>query len=330
MERFERLFPELDAIPGVESVSATVGLPMSVIGSNGSYAVEGKHTFAPGQKLPHANFRLTSPGYFETMGVPLVRGRDFAPTDTYDTEFVAIISAALAAESFPNEDPIGKRVQCGLDSPEPMTIVGVVGDIREWPGDAPAPELYMPIAQHPGRGSLVQFVIRTLVPPDSVINPVRERVKSADARIATHFTTISDMTAEALATPRFRTWLVGVFACLAVLLAMAGVYGLMTYLTAQRLPELGVRLALGAHPARILVLVLRHASLLALAGLAAGCLLSLAAAQLLSSLLFGLGGFEALTFATVLGGVLVVSVGAAAVPAWRASRIDPLSVLRES
>ncbi len=129
---FENLFAQLSGIPGVTSVAGAMGLPTGQYGSDGSYAVEGKQTFAPGQKLPHAGFRLASPGYFRTMGIPLSRGRDFSSRDLYDALPVAIVSEALARDSFSNQDPIGQRVQCGLDSVGIwMTVVGVVGDVRQ-------------------------------------------------------------------------------------------------------------------------------------------------------------------------------------------------------
>ncbi len=179
-------------------------------------------------------------------------------------------------EIFPHEDPIGHRIQCGLDSMNYMTIVGVVGDIRDEPGTPPAHELYMPIAQHPGRGSLQEIVVRTSVAPATLIETVRQRIQRADPDVATKLTTYESHAADAVATPRFRTWLVSSFAGLALLLAVAGVYGLLTYLTAQRTPELGVRMALGAGPAEVIGLVLGRAAIIAAGGLLIGVVLSLA------------------------------------------------------
>jgi predicted permease len=329
VRRFERLSAELTGVPGVASVAATVGLPMTDIGSNGAYAVEGKHTFAPGQQLPQANFRLAGPGYFSTMGIPLLRGRDFTVQDRDENPFVAIISDALARETFPGEDPIGRRIQCGLDSLEPMTIVGVVGDIRDTPSQAPEGELFMPIAQHPGRGGLVQMVIRTNVDPGSLTAAIAARVQAVDGEVATKFETMEAVTAGALSTARFRTWLVGAFASVAMALAVAGIYGLVAYLTAQRRPELGIRLALGAGTATIVGLVLGTAARLAALGILAGIVGSLIARRAMDAMLFGLGGVDVTTYAGVAMLVLAVCAGAALLPAWRASRIDPLAVLRE-
>ncbi len=329
VDRFERLFPALRAIPGVASVSAAVGLPMGPTGSNGAFAVEGRHTFAPGVQLPYGNFRLTSPGFFSTMGIPLRHGRDFTAADGYDDPFVVIVNETLARQVFKGEDPIGHRIQCGLDSLKYMTVVGVVGDIREDPGTAPVPELYMPIAQHPGRGSLVELVIRARVPPGTLVETVRERIRQVDPVIATTFTPFDRFVTAAVATPRFRAWLVGVFAGLALLVAVAGVYGLLTYLTAQRTPELGVRMALGASAFEVVGLVLRRAAAIACGGLGVGLTLSLISSRALTTMVFGTQAVDLATYAWVAAIVLAVTLAAAAVPAWRASRIDPLSVLRE-
>jgi putative ABC transport system permease protein len=329
VERFERLLPALATVSGVESAAAAVGSPMGMYGSNGSFAVEGRHIFAPGQKLPWANFRLASPGYFKTMGIPLKRGRDFTPRDSYDTPFVVIVSEALVREVFPNEDPIGHRIQCGYDSMNFMTVIGVVADIRESPGLAPVGELFMPIAQHPLPATQIDLIIRSAMSPAALVPTLRERIRQADPEIATKFSSFEARTSDSVSAPRFRTWLVGTFAALALLLAVAGIYGLLTYLTAQRTPELGVRMALGAGRGRVIGLVLSRAAVIAAAGLAIGAVLAVAATGLMRSMMFGTEPLDPVTYAGVVVAVLAVTLAAAAVPAWRASRIDPVRVLRE-
>jgi ABC-type antimicrobial peptide transport system permease subunit len=209
-----------------------------------------------------------------------------------------------------------------------MTIVGIVGDIRDEPGTPPASELYMPLAQHPGRGALVQIVVRTAVPPATLTGTIDARIRQADGEVATKFTTFDHIAADAIATPRFRATLVGTFAGLALLLAMVGVYGLLTYLTAQRMPELGVRMALGAGPGSVMSLVLGRAAVMGGVGLAVGLVLSLLSSRLLTTMVFGLSAVDWTTYAVVGSAVLIVTLLAAFVPAWRASRIDPLTVLR--
>jgi putative ABC transport system permease protein len=158
---------------------------------------------------------------------------------------------------------------------------------------------------------------------------VRERIRQSDPEIATKATALSTLAAESVSAPRFRTWLVGTFAALALLLAVGGVYGLLTYLTAQRAPELGVRMALGAGRGRVIGLVLARAAMIAAAGLGVGVALSLASSRAMTSMMFGVEALDPLTYAGVLAAVLIVTLGAAAVPAWRASRIDPMRVLRD-
>ncbi len=307
-----------------------MGLPAGQYGSNGSYAVEGKHIFAPGQRLPHADFSLSSPDYFVTLGIPLLRGRDFMSRDNYKAPFVAIISDALARETFPYEDPIGRRIQCGLDSLEWMTIVGVVGDVRQdSPASPPAPTLYMPLKQHPYRANEIQVAMRTAIEPESLIGAVRQKVRGANPEIATKFTTMNAMVSDSIARPRFRLLLIGAFAVLALLLAMVGVYGVVSYVITQRTSEFGLRTALGAEPRDLVGLVLNRALRLGGIGLAFGMIMSLAAGRVMTSMLFGLKPADAITYLAVILAFTPVVILAAGVPAWRATRIDPLIALRE-
>ena len=327
----EDMLGRVRRIPGVTASAAVMGLPTGRYGSNGSFAVEGKHVFSSGSPMPQAGFRLASPAYFETMGVPLLRGRDFTRQDDYDAPFVALVSAALVREVFPHEDPIGKRMHLGLDDHlKPITIVGVVGDVRaDAPGTPPAPEIYMPLQQHPFHGNEVQVVVRTSVPPGSVSGAVREQVRALLPETAMKFTTMETMLAESVATPRFRTLLMGLFAALAVLLAMGGVYGVMTHVTAERTAEMGVRLALGATPGDVMRLILRRAVLLAVVGLAIGIAVARGLSRLLETMLFGVQPTDTATFVAVLAAVGLTTLAAAASPAWRAGRIDPMQAMRE-
>ena len=329
--QFDDVIEQVRHIPGVVGAAAVMGLPTGRYGSNGSYAVEGMHRFEPGEHLPQAGFRLTSPGYFAVMGVPIERGRDFNSQDVYESNFVGVVSATLVRQVLPNADPIGRRIMLGLDNPDKwVTIVGVVGDVRsDSPGTPPGPEIYMPLRQHPYYANEVQVVVRTSVAPGSVTGGVRQKVQAAMSETAMKFTTLEAMLADSIATPRFRTMLVGIFAALALLLAMAGVYGVMTHVTAERTAEMGVRLALGATPGGVMWLVLRRAALLALAGLAIGMGASAALSRVLAGMLFGLRATDAATYGVVLLGVGVTTLAAAAGPAWRAGRIDPVEAIRE-
>ena len=209
----------------------------------------------------------------------------------YDSPFVVIVSQALVRELFQKQDPIGRRIQCGLDSMNYMSIVGVVGDIRDAPGTPPAHELYMPLAQHPGPGRMQEIVVRTNVAPAALVDTVRA-IDRIDPEVATKLTTYESRSSHAVATPRFRAWLVGTFAALALLLAVAGIYGLMTYLTAQRTPELGVRMALGAGPRQVMRLVLVRAAAIGGIGLGIGLVLSLFSSRVLTTMVFGLSAVD--------------------------------------
>ncbi|HEY7055696.1 MAG TPA: ABC transporter permease [Vicinamibacterales bacterium] len=326
---FESAVDQIKQIPGVTSAAAAMGVPTGEYGSNGGYVVDGQDFKRRIGNLAQATFSLSGPGYFSTMGIPFLHGRDFNSGDSYDRQFVAIISESLARQSFPGQDPIGHTIMCGLDSPKWMTIVGVVGDTRQ---DSPAsnlgPTLYMPLLQHPYHGNELQVVMRSAVSPTSLIEPVRARMRALSPETATKFTTMEAMVSSSIATPRLRMTLVGLFAALAVLLAMAGMYGVMSYLTTQRIPEFGVRLALGASPSNVLALVLGRAVQLAVLGVALGLALAFSLARVMSSMLFGLKATDGVTYAGVLLALTPIVVLAAALPAWRASQADPVSALR--
>ena len=318
------LLPQLAAMPGVQSAAAVMGLPTGTMGSNGFYWVEGRPKPA---KAPESIWALTSPDYFRTMGVPLLRGRDFAARDAFDSGGVAIISEGLARQSFPGEDPIGQRLICGLDewTMKPMTIVGVVGDVRQTsPGSAPEPSLYMPLSQHPFRANEVQVIVR-----GGAASEVREVARRVNPAMAIRFTTMDEMVADSIAAPRFRAFLSSVFAGLALLLAMAGIYGVMSYLVTQRTQELGLRMALGAGAGDVVGMVMARAALLAAVGLGIGAALAIACSRFVSSMLFGLKPSDPSTWGMVFASVAAIALLAAAWPAWRASRIDPMVALRE-
>ncbi len=327
---FDDLFTRLRELPGIAAVGAAMGLPASDQGSNGSYAVEGKHSFGGDfRKLPHADFTLTSPGYFSTVGMRSLRGRDFNDGDLYDRPFVVIISESIARQVFANEDPIGHRIQCGLDNPKWMTVVGVVSDVRQdSPASPPGPVLYMPLRQHPSHANDLAIVIRTSGNPDALIPVVQSTIQQMNPEVATKFTTMNELLSDSISAQRFRTALASSFAVLALLLALSGMYAVMSYLTTRRTSEFGLRSALGAQPGNIIALVLGGAVRLAAIGIVTGVVLSLIASRLLSSMLFGLKNTDVSTYASVTAIVLPVIVLAAALPAWRASSVDPMVALR--
>jgi predicted permease len=327
---FDDLFARLRHLPGIVGAAGAMGLPTGQYSYSGSFAIEGKQTFGPdASKLPNAGFRLASPGYFSTLGIPLLSGRDFNESDDYDHPFVVLISHSLAVQNFPKDDPIGHRIQCGLDSDKWMTVVGVVGDVRQSsPAATPAPELYMPLRQHPFFANEVQVVVRADGDPAKFIPAVQNTVRQMDPEVAMKFQTMPELIGNSVAAPRFRTVLAITFAGAALLLALAGMYAVMSYLTVQRTPEFGVRMALGARPANVLRLVLGRAAALGTVGVCCGIVLSVITGRLLATMLFGLKGTDIATYSLVIALVLPVVIAAAAVPAWRASRVDPIIALR--
>jgi len=319
---------EMKQIPGVTAAAAAMGVPTGQYGSNGGYAVDGQD-FAHQTHMAQADFSLAGPGYFSTMGIPLLRGRDFNANDTYDHGSVVIISESAARQSFPGKDPIGHEVECGLDAPKWMTVVGVVADVRQdSPASKPGPTLYMPLLQHPYYANEVEVVMRSAISPTALIEPVRLKMRSLNPEVAVKFTTMEAMVADSIAMPRLQLVLVSLFAGLALLLAMAGMYGVMSYVTTQRIPEFGVRMALGATPRTVIALVLGRATQMALVGIGIGLVLAFSATRVMNSMLYGLKATDAVTYAFVLLAVTPIVVLAAAIPAWRAARVNPVVALR--
>jgi predicted permease len=326
---FERIFSALRQLPGVSAVSGVMGLPSGPYGSDGLYAVEGMHDFRSGQydKLPHAGFRLTSPGYFETMGVPLMAGRDFNERDLYEAEPVAIVSATLARQVFDAQSPVGRRIKCGLDRDVWMRVVGVVGDMRnDNPATPPGPELYMAYRQHPYHANDLHIVVRA---QGNIAAAARKTIAQIDPGIPVKVSTLEQFHSDAVALPRFRTLLLIVFAGVAAALATAGVYGVMSYVATQRRSEMGVRMALGATGGDVISILVGSGAKLAAIGLASGLAISLVASRLIDSMLFGIRPQDPLAIG---GAVLLLSAAAllaALIPALRASRTDPALALRE-
>jgi predicted permease len=285
-----------------------------------------------GEKLPESNWALSSPNYFAAMHIPLIGGRDFTAQDQYGAPGVVIMSESAARQSLQGEDPIGRQLLCGLDdvTMKPMTIVGVVGDVRQnSPGSPPQPTLYMPMEQHPYHSNELQVIVRTSSAPAAMTSAVRKAAYDLNPEMAVKFTTMDEMVSDSIAAPRFRTFLAGTFALLALLLAMAGIYGVMSYVVTQRTSELGLRMALGAARGDVIGLVLSRAAALAAVGLGIGAALSLAVSRFVGAMLFGLKATDPATYALVLLSVAGIAILAAAGPAWRASRIDPMVALRQ-
>ncbi|HYL77853.1 MAG TPA: ABC transporter permease [Bryobacteraceae bacterium] len=327
---YKGLLTDVASLPGVSAAGATAAPPGS-IRSNGGYWID---HLPPREKLgltsDQAVFTVVAPGTFQTLGIPLRIGRDFNAGDVYEAPFTAVINEELARKSFPGQDPIGRTILCGMDSPNPMTIVGVVGNVRQWgPATAPWPEIYMPFEQHPYFAVALHLLIRTPAEPTSLSEALRRKIRERSPEVPVKFTTMEASLANNVAAPRFRTLLLGIFAGLAVCLAMAGVYGVMAYVVSQRSSEIGLRMAMGAGSGDVLRLVLGQGLTLAGIGLLVGLAGSVAATRLLNSVLFEVKPTDPLTYVAVATVLAVVALAASYIPARRATRVDPLVALRQ-
>jgi predicted permease len=318
------------SLPGVNAVSGVTSLPTQVR-SNGGYWIEGgPGPEEKGVNSPQAIFNVVTPDYFRTMRVPLRRGRDFEAGDRAGAPMVAIINESLAKAAFSGKDPLGRWIRCGLDTLDPMLIVGVVADVRtSGPAAAAGPEIYMPYEQHPGPATSLNLVVRTDTPnPMTLVETMRKTIASLNPDVPVRAFMMEQTLESASETPRFRTFMLVVFAAVALLLAVAGIYGVMAYTVSQRVPELGVRIALGATPGDILRLILGQGAVLAGLGIALGLALALASARLLEGLLFEVTARDPLILGLVAVVVTAAALAACYIPGRRAIRVDPMVALR--
>jgi predicted permease len=323
---YKDLMGDLATLPGVSAVGGVRNIP-GTTASDGSYVIDRLAGFTV--SAPQAVFSVVTPGAFAAAGIPLKRGRDFNESDTYDAPFTAIINEALARKSFPGQDPLGRTIYCGLDSMKGMQIVGVVGDIRQYgPAAPPAPEIVMPYEQHPQTVTALDIVVRASVPGSALWGPIQRKVRARSTEVPMKFASMQDMLAENTAAPRFRTLLLGLFAAIAVCLAMAGVYGVVAYTVGQRSSEIGLRMALGARTGDVLRLILGQGMTLTGIGLAVGLVAAVAATRLVASMLFEVKASDPATYIGVAALIAAVSLAASYIPARRAARVDPASALR--
>lgn len=340
---YDELMDRLRAIPGVREVGGVTVLPLSgESGGNGTFLVMNgadeqfdMESFERLARDPsrsgNAEFRVASGGYFRAMNIPLVKGRLFDERDTRESPHVAVISESLAKKRWPNEDPLGKVIQFGnMDGdPHPMTIIGVVGDVREEGlASEPAPTFYAFYRQRPWIAHDFNLVMQGNVENASVIAAARRAVRDLRPDVPPRFRTIETVVSTSVADRRFTLLLIGIFGASALLLATLGVYGVISYLVAQRRQEIGVRIALGAQSADVVKLVLRQGALLAAIGIAVGGVAALALTRLIRGMLFGVSTTDPLAFGAVISCMLAVALLASFVPARRAAGIAPMSILR--
>jgi putative ABC transport system permease protein len=326
---FTRLAERARVLPGVEGASLVSGLFLSSTPNSTNFSIEGRPAFTPAESV-EVPVDSTAPGYFETMKVPVLRGREFQAGDTADSTPVVIINDTMARQFWPGEDPVGRRITYGQADGNStwLTIVGVVGDTRRVGYEAPIrPETYLPLTQSPSRSMML--VVRAAGDPAGLVTSVRGAVRALDPNqpiygVATTEELVRELTAER----RLNTLLFALFAVVAAVLAAAGIYGVIAYSVEQRTRELGVRLALGALPREIFGLVVREGMAMAAVGIVGGVLAAIGATQVMRTLLYDTSATDPWTYGVMAVGALVIALCACLIPARRAMRVDPLVALR--
>ena len=326
----DQLAINLNAQPGVASAGVGTDLPWTGYDENaGGFTIEGKKPPA-GQEF-HARYHMATPSYFSALGVSLAAGRFFTEADKKGAPQVIIINHAMANKYWPNENVVGKRMSFDDEPKEKdwITVVGVVGDVKDQPNSPAAePAFWFPLLQA-SWSSDMSVVIRARSDPRLLADALRNEVHRIDPSLAVADIKVMDQIVDSsVATPRFAFALVGLFAGLAIVLAGIGTYGVISYSVSQRIPELGIRMALGAVRGDVMTLVLSHAARLAALGTALGVVAALGLARLLKSLVFGVSTADPATFASVAGMVIVVALLAGYIPAVRATATDPMNALR--
>jgi predicted permease len=327
---YDQLLEGLAAIPGVESIGASSALPMDPMGINYDlpYRLVGQEDLET-HELPSADFRVVSPGYFETMRIPVIRGRTFTEYDTPDAPLVALVNQAMADLVWPNADPVGERMETPSVDWTWFEVVGVVGDTRYYGlGSESKPEIYVAHSQVPR--NYMSIAIRTAADPAALTSTIRREVLAQDQAQPAHTVVpMEDLVADSIASERFYALLLSVFAAVALVLSAVGVYGVLSYWVNQRTHEIGIRIALGADRAAVVGLVIRRGMGLAILGAAVGLGGAFGVTRVLDSVLFDVEATDPLTFAAVAGLLLSTAFVACWLPAFRASRLDPVGALRE-
>jgi putative ABC transport system permease protein len=323
----DKLTQQIGQLPGVESAALTSTLPFDRYHQSASLILEGQPLPPPGAR-PMIPIIAITPAYFHTLRVPLLVGREFAPSDRLGAPFVAIVNQSFVHRFFPDTDPIGKRVRWGGDSAPWATIIGIAVDIRNNGQDVdPQPELLAPFSQFPS-GSLA-LTLRTTIPPATLISAVRKEFARVDSQLPIFdIQTMEGRISQHTERRRLELTIIGGFAALAFLLAVSGVYGVMAYIVAKRTREFGVRLALGAEPSTIAVDVVRRGVLVTACGLLPGLVASYFLTRYLSNLLYKVNVHDFAVFSMASGFLLLAAGLASYLPARRAARTDPVSALR--
>jgi len=318
-------------LPGVEGASGVLPLPLSGDRFSISFEIDGRPVAKKDQ--PSADFFVADAGYFKAMGIPIVKGRDFNQFDQHKSAQVVIVTEAFARQFFPGEDAVGKRIKPGMstfdgEKSQMREIIGVVGDIRNRSLSVESkPAYYVPETQVPF--NQLSMVVRTTGDPHVLINAVGKEVLALDKDVPVYSVkTMNEYLASSVAAPRFNTTLLSIFAGVALVLTIVGLYGVMSYSVAQRTNEIGIRLALGAQRRDVIALVVKQGLLLVLFGLLIGLPSAFALMRLISGLLFGVTNKDPMTFVSAAVVLSLVGLLACYIPALRATRVDPMEALR--
>jgi putative ABC transport system permease protein len=335
---YESMLQRVSSLAGVESASAINHVPLAGDRWGFSFAVEGRPAPRPGDS-DSAVYRVVFPGYFRTMNITLLRGRDITAADNLNAPDVVVINEQMAKRYWPGGDAVGKRITLDNPAKNPswVTVVGVASDAKQdtWTG-TPAPEMYLPLMQSKdylqapsGHFEYITLVARTKKDPSAMISEIKNVVASIDKNVVvSEITTMDEAVAEANAQSRLEMWLFLAFAGTALILAAMGIYGVMSYTVSRRTHEMGIRMALGADRNDVVRLVLRQAMMLAVVGTACGVLASLALARFMANMLYGVRPSDPLTYGSVVLMITAVALIASYVPARRATRVDPVRALR--
>ncbi|HKP85374.1 MAG TPA: ABC transporter permease [Blastocatellia bacterium] len=324
---FEQAMERIKHLPGVTDVGATSLLPLKGTSWTSDFTIEGRPPEEYGKEVRH---KEVTPNYFRAMGVPLVKGRVFADSDTKDSPVVIVINETLARRFFADEDPIGKRLKFSKPEVEDtwVTIAGVVGDEKdEGLGVEVRPEIYQPQSQNPQSG--MDIVARTAIDPRGLISAVRGEIWALDKDVPVYaIRTMNEVLYDSVARERFTMLLLAAFAGVALILSAVGIYGVMNYSVAQRTHEIGIRMALGAEGPDVLKMILRHGMALTATGLGLGLAGAFALTRLMASLLYQVSATDSVTFVAISVILAGVALGACFVPARRATKVDPMIALR--
>jgi putative ABC transport system permease protein len=324
---YTQLLEKVAALPGVQAAGAVQVAPLSGDGFVLGFMIEGRPPYPAGDE-PSTNYYSVSPGYFKAIGIPLLRGRLFTERDRKDTTRVVIINETMAKRFFPGEDPIGKRIHVTMGPVLYREIVGIVGDVKhDGLEEQTGAQTYEPYAQQPFSG--MTLIARTAGDPARLSGAIRGEVLKIDKeQPVSNIRTLKDFLSTAVAQQRFSVLLLGIFAAVAMTLACVGIYGVLSYSVTQRRREIGVRMALGAARRDVLRLVIGHAMLLTLTGVAIGLGAAFALTRAMSTLLFGVSATDPTTFGLIALLLVAVALLAALVPARRATKVDPMVALR--